>query len=172
MDDHHHVEPKASVAQAWVLLKDFYALLGPRLATPGGPKFPLPSQTYKLLGTTPCLSVDPREVRILPSRSEEICRELRHVLESNRLTCGHASEIFGKLSFSAGQLFGRFGRRYLGPFKARQYAPAGMVHLSQEITRAIHFWLRVLPKGPFRAVPPGPGTPLVISIAMVRAPAA
>ena len=35
-DDHHCVEPSYSVAQAWTLIKQFYGLLGPKLATPGG----------------------------------------------------------------------------------------------------------------------------------------
>ena len=50
-DDHHCVEPSYSVAQAWTLVRRFYCLLGPKLATPGGVKFPLPSQVYRLLGT-------------------------------------------------------------------------------------------------------------------------
>ena len=77
---------------------------------------------------------------------------------------GRASEIFGKLSFSAGQLFGRFGRMYLVPFKLRQYGKNGCSHLTPEIERAIGFWLSVLPRGPFRAVPPHSGTPFVITM--------
>ena len=63
------------------------------------------------------------------------------------------AEIFGELSFSAGQLFGRFGRMHLAPFKLRQYGKNGCSHLTAEIERAIAFWLYVLLRGPFRAVP-------------------
>ena len=49
-----------------------------------------------------------------------------------KLSKGHASKIFGILSFSAGQVFGRFGRMYLAPFKLRQYGENGC-HLTEEI---------------------------------------
>ena len=61
-DDHHCVEPSHSVAQAWTLIKRFYGLLGPKLATPGGDKYPLPSQVYRLLGTKVNLIASPREI--------------------------------------------------------------------------------------------------------------
>ena len=60
-NDHHCVEPSCCVAQDWTLIKHFYDLLGPKLATPGGDKFPLPSQVYRLLGTKVDLTVSPRE---------------------------------------------------------------------------------------------------------------
>ena len=157
-DDHHCVEPSYSVAQAWTLIKHFYGLLGPKLATPGGDKFALPSQVYRLLGTKVDLTVSPREIQ------DAICCELKQILSSKKLSRGHASEIFGKLSFSAGQLFGRFGRMYLVPFKLRQYGKNCCSHLTEEIERAIASWLSVLPCGPFRAVPPHSGTPFVITM--------
>ena len=138
-NDHHCVEPSYSVAQAWTFIKHFYRLLGPKLATPGGDKFPLPSQVYRLLGTKVYLTVSPREIRVLPSRVDSICCELKQILSSKKLSKGHASEIFGKLSFSAGQLFGRFGRMYLVRFKLRQYGKYGCSHLTEEIERAIAF---------------------------------
>ena len=147
-DDHHCVEPSYSVAQAWMLIKQFYGLLGPKLASPGGDKFPLPSQVYRLLGTKVDLTVSPREIQVLPSRVDTICCELKQILSSRKLSKGRASEIFGKLSFSAGQLFGRFGRVYLVPFKLRQYGKNGCSHITEEIERAITFWLSVLPCGP------------------------
>ena len=142
-DDHHCVEPSYSVAQAWTLIKRFYGLLGPKLATRGGDKFQLPSQVYRLLGTNVDLTVSPREIQVLPSRIDSICSELRQILSSKKLGKGHASVIFGKLSFSAGQLFGRFGRMYLVPFKMRQFGKNGCSHLTAEIKRAIAFWLSV-----------------------------
>ena len=60
-DDHHCVEPSYSVAQAWTLIKRFYGLLVPKLATPGGDKYPLPSQVYRLLGTKVDLIASPRK---------------------------------------------------------------------------------------------------------------
>ena len=116
-DDHHCVEPPYSVAQAWTLIRRFYGLFGPKLATPGGDKYPLPSQVYRLLGTKVDLIASPREIQVLPSRIDSICCELNQILSSKKLGKGHAAEIFGKLSFSAGQLFGRFGRMHLAPFK-------------------------------------------------------
>ena len=104
-DDHHCVEPSYSVAQAWTLIKQFYGLLGPKLATPGGDKFPLPSQVYRLLGTKVDLTASPCEIQVLPSRVDSICCELKQILSSRKVSKGHASEIFGKLIFSAGQLF-------------------------------------------------------------------
>ena len=163
-DDHHCVEPSYSVAQAWTLIKRFYGLLGPKLATPDGDKFPLPSQVYCLLGTKVDLTVSPREIQVFPSRIDSICCELRQILSSKKLGKGHASEIFGKLSFCAGQLFGRFGRTYLVPFKLRQYGKNGCSHFTADIERAIAFWLSVLPRGPFRAIPPHSGTPFVITM--------
>ena len=163
-DDHHCVELSYSVAQASTLIKRFYGLLGPKLATPGGDKYPLPSQVYRLLGTKVDLIASPREIQVLLSRIDSICSELSKVLSSKKLGKGHASEIFGKLSFSAGQLFGRFGRMHLAPFKLRQYGKNGCSHLTAEIERAIAFWLYVLPRGPFRAVPPHSGTPFVITM--------
>ena len=163
-DDHHCVEPSYSVAQAWTVIKQFYGLLGPKLASPGGDKFPLPSQVYRLLGTKVDLTVSPREIQVLPSRVDTICCELKQILSSRKLSKGHASEIYGKLSFSAGQLFGRFGRVYLVPFKLRQYGKNGCSHITEEIERAITFWLSVLHCGPFRAVPPHSGTPYVITM--------
>ena len=154
-DDHHCVEPSYSVAQAWTLIKRFYGLLGPKLATPGGDKYPLPSQVYRLLGTKVDLTVSPREIQVLPSRIDSICSELNQILSSKKLGKCHASEIFGKLSFSGGQLFGRFGRVYPVPFKLRQYWKNGC---------SINFWLFVLPCGPFRAIPPHSGTPYVITM--------
>ena len=53
---------------------------------------------------------------------------------------------------------------YLVPFKLRQYGKNGCSHLTEEIERAIAFWLSVLPCGPFRAVPPHSGTPFVITM--------
>ena len=53
---------------------------------------------------------------------------------------------------------------YLVPFKLRQYGKNGCSHLTEEIERAIAFWLSVLPSGPFRAVPPHSGTPFVITM--------
>ena len=138
--------------------------LGPKLATPGGDKFPLPSQVYRLLGTKVDLTVSPREIHVLPSRVDSICCELKQFLSSKKLSKGHASKIFGKLSFSAGQLFGRVGRMYLVPFKLRQYVKNGCSHITEEIERAIAFWLSVLPCGPFRAVPLHSGTPYVITM--------
>ena len=163
-DDHHCVEPSYSVAQAWTLIKRFYGLLGPKLATPGGDKYPLPSQVYRLLGTKVNLIASPREIQVLPSRIDSICCELNQILSSKKLGKGHAAEIFGKLSFSAGHLWGRFGRMHLAPFKMRQYGKNGCSHLTAEIERAIAFWLYVLPRGPFRAVPPHSGTPFVITM--------
>ena len=120
-DDHHCVEPSYSVAQAWTLIKHFYGLLGPKLATPGGDKFPFPSQVYRLLGTKVDLyPFSTRETQVLPSRVDSICCELKQILSSRKLSKGHASEIFGKLSFSAGQSFGRFGRMYLVPASIRE----------------------------------------------------
>ena len=40
----------------------------------------------------------------------------------------------------------------------------GCSHLTVEIKRAIAFWLSLLPRGPFRAVPPHSGTPFVIAM--------
>ena len=71
-DDHHCVEPSYSVAQAWTLIKHFYGLLGPKLATPSSDKFPLPNQVYRLLGTKVDLTVSPREIQVLPSRVDSI----------------------------------------------------------------------------------------------------
>ena len=127
------------------------------------------------------LTVSPRENLVLPLRVDSICCELKQILSSKKLSKGHASEIFGKLSFSAEQLFGRFGRMYLVPFKLRQYGKNGCSHLTEEIERAIVFWLSVLPCGPFIAVLPHSGTPFVITrsdgegtgsvaTALVRAP--
>ena len=96
-DDHHCVEPSYSVAQAWTLIKHFYGLLGPKLATPGGDKFPFPSQVYRLLGTKVDLTVSPHEIQVLPSRVDSICCELKQILSSRKLSNGHASEIFGTL---------------------------------------------------------------------------
>ena len=155
-DDHHCVEPSYCVAQAWTLIKRFYGLLGPKLATPGGDKYPLPSKVD--------LIASPREIQVLPSRIDSICCELNQILSSKKLGKDHAAEIFGKLSFSAGQLFGRFGRMHLAPFKLRQYGKNGCSHLTAEIERAIVFWLYVLPRGPFRAVLPHSGTPFVITM--------
>ena len=163
-NDYHCVEPYYSVAQAWTFIKHFNYLLGPKLATPGGDKFPLPSQVYRLLGTKVYLTVAPREIRVLPSRVDSICCELKQIPSSKKLSKGHASEIFGKLSFSAGQLFGRFGRMYLVQFKLRQYGKYCCSHLTEEIERAIACWLSVLPCGPLRAVPPRSGTPFVITM--------
>ena len=56
------------------------------------------------------------------------------------------------------------GRMHLVPFKLRQYGENGCSHLTAEIERAIAFWLSVLPRGPFRAVPPHSGTPFVITM--------
>ena len=151
-DDHYCVEPSYSVAQAWTLIKRFYGLLGPKLATPGGDKYPLPSQVYRLLGTKVDLIASPREIQVLPSRIDSICSDLSKILSSKKLGKGHASEIFGKLCFSAGQLFGRFGRMHLAPFKLRQSGKNGCSHLTAEIERAIAFWLYVLPRGPFPAL--------------------
>ena len=53
---------------------------------------------------------------------------------------------------------------HLAPFKLRQYGKNGCSHLTAEIERAIAFWLYVLPRGPFRAVPPHSGTPFVITM--------
>ena len=50
------------------------------------------------------------------------------------------------------------------PFKLRQYGKNGSSHLTPEIERAIGFWLSVLPRGPFWAVPPNSGTPFVITM--------
>ena len=130
-----------SLLTVWTLIKRFYGLLGPKLATPGGDKFPLPSQVYRLLGTKVDLTVSPREIQVLPSRVDSNCCELKQILSSKKLSKGHASEIFGKLSFSPGQLFGRFGRMYLAAFKLRQYGRNGCSHLTAEIERAIAFWL-------------------------------
>ena len=140
-----------------------YDLLGPKLAITGGDKFPLLSQIYRLLGTKVDLTVSPREIQVFPSRVDSICCELKQILSPTKLRKGHASEIFGKLSFSAGQLFGRFGRMYLVTFKLRQYGKNGCSHLTEEIEHAIAFWLSVLACGPFRAVPPHSGTPFVIT---------
>ena len=142
----------------------FMVSLVQSLATPGGDKYPLPSQVYRLLGTKVDLTVSPREIQVLPSRIHSICCELSKILSSKKLGKGHASEIFGKLSFSAGQLFGRFGRMHLAPSKLRQYGKNGCSHLAADIERAIAFWLYVLPRGPFRAVPPHSGTPFVITM--------
>ena len=53
---------------------------------------------------------------------------------------------------------------YLVPFKLRQYGKNGCSHLTEEIKRAIAFWLSVLPGGPFRAVLPHSGTLFVITM--------
>ena len=50
------------------------------------------------------------------------------------------------------------------PFKLRQYGKNGCSHITEEIERAITFWLSVLPCGLFRAVPPHSGTPYVITM--------
>ena len=90
--------PSYSVAQAWTLIKRFCGLIGPKLATPGGDKYPLPSQVYRLLGTKVDLIASLREIQVLPSRIDSICSELHKknpfVQETGK---GHASEIFGKL---------------------------------------------------------------------------
>ena len=105
-----------------------------------------------------------REIQVLPSRVDSICCELKQILSSRKLSKGHASEIFCKLSFSAGQLFDRFGRMHLVSFKLRQYGRNGCSHLTAEIERAIAFWLHVLSRGPFRTVPSHSGTPFVITM--------
>ena len=155
-DDHHCVEPSYSVAQAWTLIKRFYGLLGPKLATPGGDKFPLPSQVYRLLGTDVDLTVSPRERHALPSRIDSICSELRQILSSKKLGKGHASVIFGKLSFSTGQLFGRFGRMYLVPFKMRQFgkmvAPTSQLKSNVLLPFGCLFCLAALFFGQFRRI--------------------
>ena len=68
-DNHHCVEPSYIVAQAWTLIKRFYGLLGPKLATPGSDKYPLPSQVYRWLGTKVDLIASPREIQVLPRES-------------------------------------------------------------------------------------------------------
>ena len=75
------------------------------------------------------------------SRIDSICSERRQILSSKKLGKVHASVIFGNLSFSAGQLFGRFGRKNLVPFKMRQFGKNGCSHLTAEIERALAFWL-------------------------------
>ena len=65
------------IITVWSLLTMLHklGLLGPKLATPGGDKFPLPSQVYRLLGTKVYLTVSPREILVLPSRVDSICCE-------------------------------------------------------------------------------------------------
>ena len=153
-----------SVAQAWTLIKQFYGLLGPKLATPGGEKFPFPSQVYRLLGTRVDLTVSPREIQVLPSRVDSICCELKQILASKKLGKGHASEVFGKLSFSAGQLFGRFDACILRRSNSVNTERMALLTSHLRSNGAIGFWLSVLPRGPFRAVPPHSGTPFVITM--------
>ena len=53
---------------------------------------------------------------------------------------------------------------YPAPCKLRQYGRNGCSHLTAEIERAIAFWLHVLLRGLFIAVPRHSGTPLVITM--------
>ena len=77
-DDHHCVEPSYSVAQAWTLMKQFYGLLGPKLATPGGEKFPFPAKFIVCLAPKLTSTVSPREIQVLPRES------ILFVVSSNR----------------------------------------------------------------------------------------
>ena len=126
-----------------------YYLLGSKLATPGGDKFPLPSQVYLLLGTKVYLTVSPRETRVLPSRVDSICCELKQILSSKKLSKGHASEICGKLSFSLQvSCLVDLDACILCHSNSVNTEKNGSSHLTPEIERAIGFWLSVLPRGP------------------------
>ena len=163
VDDNHHVEPLRSAAQAWVLVKRTLELLGPRLATPGGPKFPLPRQCYRLLGAQTDLREGRDEIQILPARAQQLDADLAQIERNDLCGSGLAGEMHGKLNFANGQLFGRFGRRYLQAFCKRQYSRASSDRLDEGLRCSARFWRRALRLGPFRTVPPSPSTPLVIS---------
>ena len=105
----------------------------------------------------------PREIQVLPSRIDSICCELNQILASKKLGKGHAAEIFGKLSFSAGNCLVVLGA-CIWHLSSCVSTGEMVVHTSHEIERAIAFWLHVLPRGPFRAVPPHSGTPFVITM--------
>ena len=129
-DDHHCVKPSCSVAQAWTLIKHFMISLVQSWPLLVATSFRYPAKFTVCLApklTSPFHRVKfmsfPREsIQSVVSSTVPLCK---------KLSKGHASKIFGILSFSAGQVFGRFGRMYLVPFKLRQHGENG--YLTEEI---------------------------------------
>ena len=100
------------------------------------------------------------------SRSSEIdsfCCQLKQILSCKKLGKGHASEIFANsvslpVDSDAWILF-----RSTSAIRVNWLLPP-----HSEIKRAIAFWLSLLPRGPFRAVPPHSGTPFVFTMSTVK----
>ena len=77
---------------------------------------------------------------------------IREVLAKNRLPCGLAGQLWGKLGFAATQMFGRYGRAKLLALNRRQHE-AVQSNLNRQLVSALHWWLHTLPCAPARLTP-------------------
>ena len=138
-DDHHCVEPSYSVAQAWTLIKRFYGLLGPKLATPGCDKYPLPSQVYRLLGTKVDLIASPREIQSpsLENRFHQLRAQPDPFRPRNWVKVTLLRSLVNSVSQQDNCLIDLGA--CIWPFKLRQYGKNGCSQLTAEIARAIAF---------------------------------
>ena len=99
-DDHHCVEPSYSVAQAWTLIKHFYGLLGPKLATPWWRQVSVTQSSLPFACHQGLTSSFHRvKFKSFPRESTQSVVSSDRSFRPRNLSKGHASEIFGKLRF-------------------------------------------------------------------------
>ena len=129
-------------------------------------KSPKPQQYLRTLGAMTDLRTFPYGPISLESVSERVettMKDLRGILESNRLSPGFSGKLYGRMQWASATVFGRFGRAMLRAFSRRQHEP-GRFNLNPQIRAACEFWLRNLPNVRPREVPINPHLmPLAIS---------
>ena len=85
----------------------------------------------------------PMSVRIHDARIEAISAILAGIQIEEKLSCGLAGQVWGKLQHASTMLWGKFGIAKLRPFVRRQHEP-GRLGLNAQLRHAIAWWLEVL----------------------------
>ena len=121
VDDNFTAERQATVLSAWVSWRCLLDLWG---FVDSEEKSPLPSQDFRVIGIQTLLSSFPNripKIAMAKSRKEALIEEIMEIIDNGVLLPGHASKLYGKLSFGATQALGRSARAKLRAIHRRAH---------------------------------------------------
>ena len=143
VDDMISAERMKSMRSGWVVWRRFADHCGWRVPDV---KSPEPSQQCIALGADFNLIQHPKgpmSVGIHDARIEAITSILTAIQEDEKLSCGLAGQVWGKLQHASSMLWGKFGSAKLRLFVRRQHEPSRL-SLNPQLRHAIAWWIKVL----------------------------
>ena len=149
VDDLYCVIPRAIANEVASMIKEFLSILGFKM-DPG--KNQGPANIIELLGAWFKIDHETATVKATEKRKKKLVEEISQILTEKKLTPAKAARIRGKLGFFTTLCFGRVGRGAAKPIAERQYQPHKNSEITEELSKCLLWWRKVIPNLPARTI--------------------